>query len=74
MQSPVLWQERLVCSSFFTVVLEHGGKFWFPQEIIVIRFDYQIYKKFKTTKALKMFPSIRLCIKCKGKVKEGDFT
>lgn len=34
-----------------------------------MKFAYQIYKKFKTTKALKMFPSIRLYIKLKEKVK-----
>lgn len=37
-----------------------------------MKFDYQIYKKFKTTKALKMFPSIRLYIKHKEKVENGE--
>lgn len=36
-----------------------------------MKFDYQIYKQFKTTKALKMFPSIRLYIKYKKKVENG---
>lgn len=36
-----------------------------------MKFDYQIHKKFKMTKALKMFPSIRLYIKHKEKAENG---
>lgn len=36
-----------------------------------MKFDYQIYKKFKTTKALKMFLSFRLYVKHKKKVENG---